>query len=604
MKAKKIISLSLIPLIFTTQIQAYSLKDHYTGVTTSPSNDYQSATTKARYTSSGSISFNFKNRGNYTPWWQVSDVSGPMIQADCRGVAIKEMYASLLDLNEIKSQLEEGGSQIAWGVMLALVSSLPVISDVFMKLQKWARMIQSLLQDMCAVGQSIVNNTEFGQSVKGVIKDWTVPDDDTLKFFHLDGIAGDIEKLDDTFEEIDCNFRFSADAAAHKKCMSKVAASAGPSVQEATRKTGGGLFNDILINETDLADNETTNRLYIDRYSAFINSGKISGFQAIPASKMELMKPALMMGRIFFPTTTLSGSSIKNNITDITNLTTITTGSYYVDLDKLKSFAKKTVGNNADMLQRGIVSLTPIIPIANVGDALINGFKETSSSTDGICFDGYCNLPNNYVMFTDFAASIDSGAATVPGVDKVGSSFKLFAIFQVTDGTSIKVEWEGALVESYKTIKKLVYDKNGISGSFGTFGMNTIDSDSITATGNISVVVPGMNKYIDVISLLEKKAGMETAYSASLKELLAKYNAYLFSKAFLKNIVSQYDSLIKRGDTSETLNSNKQAVEELLNSGLKDFEKILQETNNFKTVIEIFEKIELNMKKETQSNMI
>ena len=53
------------------------------------------------------------------------------------------------------------------------------------------------------------------------------------------------------------------------------------------------------------------------------------------------------------------------------------------------------------------------------------------------------------------------------------------------------------------------------------------------------LVVPGVGKYISIIAQLERKAGKETMFTASLKEMIAKYNAFLFSKALINNLLNQ-----------------------------------------------------------------
>lgn len=523
------------------------------------------------------------------------------MSADCSGASIKEMYASLLDLDEIKSQLEEGGSQLAWGIMLALVSSLPVIGDVFMKLQKWARMIQKLLQDACAIGQALVNDSGLAAKAKGVLGiDGKIES-------ALDGHYGWLEGVDDWLEELDCDLRYSVNDAAHKKCMSNIAETSKDFVKHTASASSGGLLNSMVASNSKLPLDKTTNKLYVGTFKKFVETGKVKTFQVIPSNRMQEIAPMLLFSRMFMEITVPSAKNINENALSLTGFEPGKEGEYDIIPNKLMAQLKALKGNELVKKDSTVETIKPVIPTSKLADVLINGITaESAISNSYTCGTGYCEIPNNYMIFADFAgmsAEEDTTSATGANEDNVMTTTRFLTMISNADtADKITFKWEGALKESYQKVKKMVFDKSGVSGSLGIINYSQIDSS--TAVGNIGLVVPGMEKYVSVIAKLEKKAGMETGFTASLKELLAKYNAYLFSKSFLDYLIDQYTAQlsIKPGPTD--IGVQKMNAESARDQGLEKFEKILKETNNFKTVIEIFEKIEFNLAKETSSNMI
>jgi len=112
-----------------------------------------------------------------------------------------------------------------------------------------------------------------------------------------------------------------------------------------------------------------------------------------------------------------------------------------------------------------------------------------------------------------------------------------------------------------------------------------------------SKLVPGIGKYISIISKLEKKAGKETAFAASLEELLAKYNAYLFSKSFFDMIRARISASMGDNITGVKLKKfyklNKQ-IDNIYKTTLSQFDAILKKTANFKMVVDIFTAIDKN----------
>jgi len=206
---------------------------------------------------------------------------------------------------------------------------------------------------------------------------------------------------------------------------------------------------------------------------------------------------------------------------------------------------------------------------------------------------------------SEIAKYLNLSISTVSKIIK-NSKFKLWPLLSfpnVSTTNSIKVEWDGAIKESYKTIKYYVKQKDGVNGTLGLF-----DGDNITGniTGNIPIVIPGGGKYIDIIAKIEKKAGKETGYTASLKELLAKYNAYLFSKSFFGMIKASINSQMTDSATGADMNRlveiNKQ-INEIYNQVQKEFDDIVKKTNNFKLLADIFKSIDQNFRQEISNSI-
>jgi len=106
--------------------------------------------------SGGSLSMRFK-----TTIPPVVTYSPPSLRVSCSGLDFNAGMISILGLDMIQKILQQGGASLAWGLLIGLAYSLPTVSGVFEKIQKYTRWLQMLQGDMCQIGKNI------GQSIGG-----------------------------------------------------------------------------------------------------------------------------------------------------------------------------------------------------------------------------------------------------------------------------------------------------------------------------------------------------------------------------------------------------------------------------------------------------
>ena len=122
-----------------------------------------------KYYTGGGIRIKFKGANtSYTPWIKGS---APNYSIGCNGISLNGGFVSLLGLSDIEDQLKDAGAAFAWGILTGLAYSLPAISDVFAKIQSWARTIQRLLQNACSIGQNLAKGSEAAKDFDNTLQD-------------------------------------------------------------------------------------------------------------------------------------------------------------------------------------------------------------------------------------------------------------------------------------------------------------------------------------------------------------------------------------------------------------------------------------------------
>lgn len=158
-----------------------------------------------KYFTGGGIRIKFKsNTVNYTPWIKGS---APSYSIGCNGISLSGGFVSLLGLTDIEDQLKDAGAAFAWGILTGLAYSLPAISDVFAKIQSWARTIQRLLQNACSIGQNLAKGSEAAKDFDNTLQDVSAKlGFDKVKEFNenLETKNKEVDKFIDCNGDINC----------------------------------------------------------------------------------------------------------------------------------------------------------------------------------------------------------------------------------------------------------------------------------------------------------------------------------------------------------------------------------------------------------------
>ncbi|WP_152184858.1 conjugal transfer protein TraH [Sulfurimonas indica] len=604
---KKMLSVFMAFVVFSQQTYAANLSDLVDTAHTK-SSEWQSPATGSKYFYSGSYEFSFKKSNGYAPWINAGSTTGNLWQAGCNGFSTGDMFVSMLGLNDIKDQLSDAGAQLAWGVMLALVMSMPGLQKTFAAIQKWARAIQNLLQNACSIGQSIGNSDLFGpirNTITGKNSDVGIAIQNADK-----GISGFV---DDSANWIN-SFTSSSDS---NTTAAAKDAEKGSSLKEILKTLKGvfGISSKVAaskITDAALPKDSSTNTLYIGDLSTFLSNGTIGGKNFVNSSDLDALKTKILLDLVFVGDTALSAKGLKS-ITDLTDCTSVPGGEYCkVNPTKIADSAIEHMADGDKGIKNpSYVNLSPIVSSTDkVADAIINGFSPDSSlmktvSGDSMSGDGYCYIYNHKITVGDFTYKAKAVSSTSTSGSPSKKVIRFISLVSSNHAnTAIKLEWEGALKESYKLIKYKIKEKSGINGNIGLF-----ENEPITADSNsiIPVLVPGASKYFRIIATLERKDGQETGYTASLKQLLAQYNAYLFSSSFFDSLIAQIDSSIHDtpagGDKIENLKAERERLVKIRENVQERFHKVIQDTRDFKLIVDIFSTIEKNQHLQ-RSNML
>jgi hypothetical protein len=105
-----------------------------------------------------------------------------------------------------------------------------------------------------------------------------------------------------------------------------------------------------------------------------------------------------------------------------------------------------------------------------------------------------------------------------------------------TSSNSLSMTWNGFYQGSLDGIRTLVASKVG-GTNYSWYG-GVVPTNTNLNTIDVPLMLPNLNKYLEVIVKLEKKNGGETAHTENLKQILAKANAYFSALALSRGIES------------------------------------------------------------------
>lgn len=123
------------------------------------------------YASGGSIEYRFSYEN--VDWSPIVDWEAPSIKAGCSSLSLNGGFASFLGLEDLAEQLANAGQALIWGILIALINSLPSLEHIFSKIKEIVNWVSSMLRNMCnmgkAIGNSMLQNSEWGKAYMGAM---------------------------------------------------------------------------------------------------------------------------------------------------------------------------------------------------------------------------------------------------------------------------------------------------------------------------------------------------------------------------------------------------------------------------------------------------
>lgn len=599
---RRVFTVIVLFSLFIQQTMAVGLNDFIDTVHVSTSaGTWQSPRTGSRYFYGGSYTFAFKHPGEYQPFFQGEP---PGVHIGCNGFSLSGGFMALLGIDEIKTMLKNAGATLAWGVMMGLEYSLPGIMHIFTTLRKWADEIQAILRNACNLGRIIASpvtgkiNKTISNSFIGKTDQWMSNS--------FDGFTGKISKgIDNAYGDVTgkhCNGGLGAVA---KKACEKLRGGVVKGEAHSIVVTSQNSFLSLAAGSHVKSAALASNTVSIGKLSTFLEKGKIGSHIIFSNSdQLNTFKARVLFSRMFFGDSA-TPSKTFGKLLMMSNDANLSAGDHSIDDNKIKNNLEAKLTKDITFPDaKGVGMLIPreITSSKSAAKALLYGIK--SGSCVGYCHDGYIDIVDNNVYALDFSKGKDSH-------DTYRAIGNLLVDKDGTDNSSsnLQVKWNGAYLESLALIRYLVKQKTNYSPTFKAIGESSVTVKDTSSTDiKIPLLLPNISKYIQTIVLLEKKAKEETAYTAQLKSILAKYNAYFYSTSLMDMIAGYEVSAIgANGDAAgrpkvKTIRAYLQHILGIKNDILKMIKEDQKNQISYQQLIEMFEKIDRNIRTENMKN--
>jgi len=463
-----------------------------------------------KYATGGGIKIKFKSTSNgFAPWTKGRT---PTYNVGCNGISLEGGFLALLGLDDIESQLKDAGAAFAWGILIGLAYSLPAVSDVFAKIQKWARTMQALLQNACSIGSNLTKGATGAEKFNFELQDGAIKEGFGKAKDFLDSIDTKMEAVDDF---VACN----GDAACKGKKGNTIshwfAEKLDSSLVDAKKNALGASSATMSKVKTAISDTGA----YYKEVGLHELLKTDSTYISITEEEILNIKLALT----FFGDLVLSNES-RAFIAKFFN------DDGTVNDDSVKSVAKEMLASSLKIEKASYELLSPQInDIAKVSELLINGSKDEIF------------IPNYKV-----------GILIVP-VKKDGSekSTYTFLFKDIKTGfeshENLKFEWGGFYKEGLVQIKKALNKSKGGKADV-LFAIPTNSDDVKTDKDKVPVLIPAIATHIYNLRLAVKTDSSKAFSAGEMARKLAQVNAALATNG----LVSEISSRVRKASLAST----------------------------------------------------
>lgn len=589
MKAKRFLTVALsVSLLAGSANASTSLKDMFLKNSTPPSNANIGGT---HYYSGGSFNLKFKdNSYAFKPW-----INGepPRFHMGCNGISLSGGFISLLGLNDIKDQINHAVVAFAWGVIMAIKATIPLVAQVFEALQKWARTIQKLLQNACAMGQALASNNPMVKNLNNKLTEYA----SSKGYKKVKDDLGSFSAAADTFSNwIDNSIDGNKTAAKAMTGQLITSLTKGKTISLATLYFGSYLpkptNSDAVFYTDDLYD---------------IYHKKIDGIDLSVSDDTAFDKAVLFhkLAILCFGEIGISKADF-NKLTKIVDASSDASGgggTGKLNKNKLKGAGLKALSEGITLMKGfNSIPIKSVLDTSNIYDFLIKGAKSVSSTA---CDNtGKCTIPDYKVLYiytkTESAVNSSGTSNASTSSSKSKNILKVFTLVEAEGSHTITLQWDGFFQPSLDYIRNEVKTEAGLT----TYKFLNNSAPSTTPSSS-AIILPGINKYINILGLLAKKQGGEDNYIYYLENLLAQRNAQAEAFLFVNNLASYIQTLEK--DPSVTIGKGAQQALQNYLTKVENTRKImykqllgkLKVDTSLKDLDDIFNSIYKNIKQQS-----
>lgn len=511
---KIVLSVVLVAMFGGTAASAVDFKDYVLSNSTG-AGAWTDPMSNKRYYTGGSVVFKFKDP-QYYPLW--ADARPPSIKVGCGGISLDSGFLQLLGLEDMGQQLSDASGQAAYGVMLSLISSTPILARVFETIRKWARAIQGLAQNACEMGRKWgKDNLDYDVGKK--IEEFGASDG---------GVYDQAMKGSDKYAEDLSNF-VDQSLADGTTITNLIGGAIGVGNTNATQDTlinlaaQGGLSKMFLQYVTS---NISKNKIAIGSTQKIFTDGIVTKDNTVLAPismspKLESDKLLFLAALRYYGTVLVSRSSIykiENSLQD--------NGDF--DKEALKQMLQSAHEGDAVVTPKTVAMLPSNVSAEKMVSELLDGVPAADSKVkvpDYLYID--IELDN-----TPQSTGGSTGSVAITPAQK--KKVRLMFLIQPMTTVEMDFNFQGVRAEMRKAVFATVVNSGGsTTDSLG----NTISSDLASIN---SLLAPkafsGLGHYSRVIARMERNAGGATAESDALKGRVADLGSFIVVERLIRGI--------------------------------------------------------------------
>ncbi|PAF53836.1 hypothetical protein BKH42_03650 [Helicobacter sp. 13S00482-2] len=513
----------------------------------------------------GNIEFRFDNKMNMIKPWLDFEVPG--IKAGCNGFSVNGGFASLMDLNDIAEQLGNASGAIVWGLVVGLINSMPTLEHTFSKIKEWIQNIQDMIRNACNFTSKLTQDALKGSSFpKTAQKVFDEPSDlidkseDKLKKIFKDKISGtntsptdaDSEKIAKTFEDglsVYYFVRGSAGDFLFDKFMLDEKSFKALSDDEKKKKRE--ITEQVIKDDDDISFNYL---LFVNIFGESAISPKLNFFYK---NYGNVMSDLIAVGKIDTKAKGSARMALKENALE------------KIATDNVEAAKEGGLNGGVDL---GKVLEPKMLPSpiqkVNIINTLLNGNRKKE-----------LRLYPIKILY-----------AQVQG--KTGAMHNLLAPI-VFEDKMITTKWTGLIDMAKEKIRCLVKGNKD-----KTCGENN---------SHVTLIVPGTERIVETIKMQdqverEAKASTNGNFGAQTEDLIqafARYNAYLYAKFLLQNLMDQKRKNSAGNEVKEEEIKESEIIENTLTSYLEEIKELsIGDLKTIKEFKDFFKELDKDLKEE------